>query len=236
MRNDPGVAKVVYSGETFGGHGEARWEHFSEDCHTVWNVDDAFVLDNLGDEVTMREVITDWHANTQNHAAGVTFEHGLHVPLGLRVETLIKVWLIFLGETNARSKGVGIVVFKDAACGVHRAVNSTVIAQIRQVQCANDIGTNGLRLVILAPIDVRASGNTRRHEYVGGLLGVEFGGHVGAVFDTGGGKDDCDGGVFGGDEGGHFAADPAGFASVDKGFGEWGGCGAHGAFEGMGQC
>lgn len=166
----------------------------------------------------MAQIITDGHAHTKDHTGGITLEHGFHISLRLGVEALVEVGFVFFGEANARPEGVSVVIFEDAPSGVDGAVDVAFIAQVGNVECANDVGTDSLGFVIFAPINVGTAGNAGGVEDVGGLDRVELGGHVGAVLDACRGKDDLD--ILFTEEGGHFTADPAGFAAVDESFGD----------------
>lgn len=168
----------------------------------------------------MTEVVTDGHTNTKDHTVGVALEHGLHVSLGLGVETLIEIGNSLFGETNARSEGVGIVIFEDTSGGVDGAVDVTFVATVGDVECTDDVGTDGIGFVILAPINVGTASNSSGHEDVGGFDLVELLGYIGAIFDTRFGKDYLYVGFL--EEDGHFAADPAGLSAEDESFGEWG--------------
>ncbi len=79
---------------------------------------------------------------------------------------------------------MGVVIFEDAPGGVDGAVDVAFIAQVGDVESANDIGTDSLGFVIFTPINVGTAGNAGGIEDVGGLDTVELGGHVGAVLDA----------------------------------------------------
>ena len=50
-------------------------------------------------------------------------------------------------------------VLEDAAGGIQGHVNALVMASLREVKRANDIGAEGLVLVGFAPVDVGAAGD-----------------------------------------------------------------------------
>ena len=111
VRNDARVGKIVYSRQPLLGHCQRCGEHLSENGHGVGNVNDLFVLDNLGDKVAMKKIIRHGHADTKNEAIRITLEHGLHVSLGLTVKGTSKVRNIFFGESNALAERVLFIVF-----------------------------------------------------------------------------------------------------------------------------
>lgn len=165
----------------------------------------------------MGEVVADGHSHAQDEAAGVAFEHGLHVALGLGVEALVEVGHVLFGESDAGAERMFVVVFEDAARGVDGAVDVALVAQVGEVQRANDVGPYGVGPVIFAPVDVGAAGDAGGHEDVGGLDCVEFGCDGFAVFAAGRGEHYFY--AFGFQQDGHFAADPACLAAVDERFG-----------------
>lgn len=172
--NDSRVCKVVDSSESLLRHGERGWKHLVKDGHGVWNVDDSLVLDNLGHKVTVKQVVRNWHANAENKAVGITFEHRLHISFGLAVEGTVKVRNIFLSKALARSKWMTIIILEDATSCVHGDMNIAEHAQIRNIECSNDIGTNRFGFVILAPINIGTASNASSHENMGWLDLIKF--------------------------------------------------------------
>ena len=77
----------------------------------------------------------------------------LNVSLGLRVEGTSKVGLISL-EVSTAANWVSIVVGVDAAGSKDGDVDALQVTSIGQVQGTDDIVSDGLLLVVLAPIDV----------------------------------------------------------------------------------
>ncbi len=152
-------------------------------------------------------------------------EHGFHESLRLGVEAFVEVGFVLFGEADPRPEGVGVVVFENAPRGVDGAVDVPFIAQVGNVERADNVGADGVGFVILAPINVGTTGNAGGVEDVGGSDGVELRCHVGAVLDAGRGQDHLD--TLFPEEGGHFTADPAGFAAVDESLGEGSGGGGH---------
>jgi hypothetical protein len=90
----------------------------------------------------VKEIIRYGHADTKNEAIRITFEHGLHVSLGLTVEGSVKVGLVFFGESNARSKRVLVIVFKDTTGSINSAMDVTLIAEVSKIESSNNVGTN----------------------------------------------------------------------------------------------
>ena len=166
---------------------------------------------------------SDGHAHAQDEARGVAPEHGLHETLRLGVEALVEVGDVVLREADARPEGMGVVVFEDAPRGIDRAVNAALVAEVGEVERADDVGADGFGHVVLAPVDVRTAGDAGGHEDVGGLDVVELRGDVGAVLAAGVGEDEFDALLL--EQDGHLAAYPAGLAAIDENFGEGGGSG-----------
>lgn len=163
---------------------QTGWEHFSQDCHRVGDIDDAIVLDNLGDKGSVDQIVTDRHTDSQNHAVGILLEHGFHVSLGLAVKGSIKVGRILLGKANTRSQRMLVVVDKDTTSGIDSAMDVANATKIGQVQCTNDIGADGFRLVRFTPINIGTTGNTSGIQDVGRLDFVQFGGDGLAIFQS----------------------------------------------------
>ena len=192
VRNDTGVGKVVDTLEALLGHGQGGGEHLGQDGHRVGNVDDALVLDNLGNERAVDEIVRDGHADPQNQAVGVLLEHGFHVSLGFAVKGSVKVGNVLLGKADSGSLGVLFVVHKDATGGVDGAVNVSLETQIGQIQGSDDVGSDGFGLVRFAPIDVGTAGDAGGVQDVRGLVFVQLLGNGLAVLETAVGGLDLD--------------------------------------------
>lgn len=93
--------------------------------------------------------------------------------LGLGIEAARKVGRVGLEETWA-VPGVLLVVLVDAAGCEDGAVDALEEAAVGQVQSTNDIGSHGVLLVVLAPVDIGAAGAASSVENVGGLDTVEL--------------------------------------------------------------
>lgn len=52
--DDTRVGEVVDTGQTLLSHTQRKWQHFGQNGHGVWDVDNLFVLDNLGYEVSVK--------------------------------------------------------------------------------------------------------------------------------------------------------------------------------------
>ena len=72
-----------------------------QDSHRVRNVYNLFILRNLGDEVTVNQVVRNRHANAKDQAIVVCLEHWFHVSFGLAVERSVEIWFVFLSESFA---------------------------------------------------------------------------------------------------------------------------------------
>ena len=84
--NNSGIGKVVNARQSLVRHGQGRGQHFVENRHGIGNVDNLFVLGNLGHKVAVRKVVTDGHAHTENQTGGIGFEHGFHETFGFAVK------------------------------------------------------------------------------------------------------------------------------------------------------
>jgi hypothetical protein len=182
--NDSWVGKVVDTGKSSLGHGERGREQLMQYGHGVGDVDDSLILDNLGNEVTMDEIVRDGHAHTKNEAGRIAFEQRFHVSLGLTVERPIKVGLVLLSETDSRSQRVGFIVLEDASSSVNSAVDSLFVTQVDNVQSSEHVSADCLGLVVLAPVNVGASSNTSTHENMGRLDLINLLLNIGAVLET----------------------------------------------------
>mmetsp|Transcript_16940 Transcript_16940/g.23972 ORF Transcript_16940/g.23972 Transcript_16940/m.23972 type:complete len:115 (-) Transcript_16940:215-559(-) len=114
----------------------------------------------------MEEIIGDGHADAQDETCVVAFEHLFHVSFGFRVEGLGKVGFGLLEESHAGAEGMGVVVLEYASGGVDRAVNVVGVADVGDVEGADDVGSDGLRFVVFAPVDVWAARDSCCHKNV----------------------------------------------------------------------
>jgi len=85
---------------------------------------------------------------------------------------------------------VGLIVGVDTSSGKDCDVDSLQVTAIGQVQCANNVVTDGLLLVILTPIDVGAASGTGSVEDVGWLDSLKLSKHLLSVLHTDGGGED----------------------------------------------
>mmetsp|Transcript_45931 Transcript_45931/g.143731 ORF Transcript_45931/g.143731 Transcript_45931/m.143731 type:complete len:257 (-) Transcript_45931:406-1176(-) len=67
-----------------------------------------------------------------------------------------------------------VIVLEDAARRVEGHVDAAAGAAVGAVERADDVGADGLLLVVLAPVHVRAARHARRAEHVRRLLAVEL--------------------------------------------------------------
>ena len=132
----------------------------------------------------MKEVVRNGHADSKNETVGVALEHGFHVSLCFRVEGSVKVGFVFFGKSNARSERVSVVVLEDAAGSIDGAVNAFEATQVGDIKSSNDVRTNRLGFVVLAPVNVGPSSNASRHEDVRRLDLFEFSINVSAILNT----------------------------------------------------
>jgi len=144
-----------------------------EDGVGVRNIDDTLVLGDLGNEVTGVQVIADWHAESEDQAVAVILHDLLDVCLSLRVERTVEVGLVSLEETWT-ANWVAVIVCIDAASGKDSDVNALLVAAIGQVKSTDNIVSNGLLLVVLAPVNIRSASGTSSIEDVGRLVFFEL--------------------------------------------------------------
>lgn len=200
-----GVGEVVDSGVLVLGHEDGGWEEIVEDGVGVGDVDDTLVLGDLGDEVTGVEVIADWHAESEDQAVAVVLHdlrivsfcqiaypaqtHLLNVCLGFGVERAIEVGLVSLEETWATNR-VGVVVGIDTASGKDSDVNALLVTAIGQVNGTDNVVSDGLLLVVLAPVNVGSASRSSSIEDVGWLVFVELSDDSFSVLHADGGRED----------------------------------------------
>jgi len=144
------------------------WEEVVENSVGVGNINNALILGDLGDEVAAVQVIADWHSQSQDEHLWVGFHDLLNVSLGLGVERAIEIGLISL-KVPWTSDGVLLIVCVDAAGGKDGEVDLLQETAVSQVEGADDVASDGLLLVVLAPIDIRTSGAASTVEDVGWL-------------------------------------------------------------------
>jgi len=113
----------------------------------------------------------------------------LNVGLGLGVERAIEVGLVGL-EISWTSNGVGLVVGVDTASGEDGDVNSLQVTAVGQVQCTNNVVSDGLLLVVLTPVDIGAASRTGSVEDVGWLDSLELSNDLLSVLHADGGGED----------------------------------------------
>lgn len=105
---------------------------------------------------------------------------------------------------------------EDAPSGVDGRVNTFQTAQVDDVQGSNDIGSDGFRLVVFAPVNVGTSRDTRGHEHMSGFDAVEFRFHIGTVFNADFGVVDFNAVLLAHFV--HFTADPSCLSTVNEDF------------------
>lgn len=93
--------------------------------------------------------------------------------LGLGVEAASEIGSVSFKETWAVPR-VLLVVLVDAAGSKDGAVNALEEAAVGQIKGSDDIGSHGILLVILTPVDIRATGAASGVENMGGLDAVEL--------------------------------------------------------------
>ena len=133
--------------------------------------------------------------------------------LGLRVEGTDEIGSVLFFEADSGSERMSGIVLEDATGGVVEEEEAVVAADIGESEGSDDVGSDGLHLVGLAPVDVGPARDSGGVEYVGGLdLGyVLFEG--GPVLETARGV--LEGDTLGLAEGAEGATNPARTA-VDK--------------------
>jgi len=174
VRDGTGVGEVVNSSLLVLGKKDGGWEQVVEEGVRVRNINDTLVLGDLGDEVAAVKVVAHGHSQSQDEHVRVGFHDLFDVGLRLRVEGAIKVGLVGL-EIAWAADGVLLVVCVDASGGENRQVDFLKETAIGQVQGANDIASDGLLLVVLAPIDIGATCAASTVENVSWLDSLELG-------------------------------------------------------------
>jgi len=150
------VGEVVDSGVFVLGEENGGWEEIVEDGVGVGDIDYAVVFGNLGNEVAAVEVIADGHSETEDVSVGVCFHDLLNMCLGLRVERTSKVGLVSL-EISFSANWMVIIVGIDTPGGKDSDMDSLLVTTICQIEGTNNVVSNGILPVILAPIDVWSS-------------------------------------------------------------------------------
>ena len=74
MRNGARVGKVVDTNVAVLGEEDGCWQQVREDGVAVGNVHHVVVFGDLGDKVSGVQVIRNWHAQTEDQAAGVVLD------------------------------------------------------------------------------------------------------------------------------------------------------------------
>ena len=71
--NGTWVGEVVNAGIFMLSQKNGSWEEIVEDGVGVGDVDDTFVLGDLGNEVTGVQVVADWHTKSEDQSVAVVF-------------------------------------------------------------------------------------------------------------------------------------------------------------------
>lgn len=107
-----------------------------------------------------------------------------HHGFGFGIEGSNKIGGFFLLEADPGIERVRGIVLENAAGGVINENQPSLAAHIGQAQGSDHIGSNGLDLMRLAPVDVGAAGYTGGVEDVGRLHGGDVGLEGGAVLEA----------------------------------------------------
>jgi len=183
------VGEVVDTGILVLGQEDGGREEIVENSVGVGDIDDTLVFGDLGDEVTGVKVVADWHAKSEDQAVAVVLHDLLNVCLGLRVERTIEVGLVSLEESRA-ANWVAVVVGVDASSGKDSDVNALQVAGVSQVQGTDNVVSDGLLLVVLAPVDIGSASGTSSIEDVGGLIFLELSNDTFSVLHANSGSED----------------------------------------------
>lgn len=167
------VGEVVDAGLLVLSEEDGGWEEIVEDGVGVWNINDTIVLGDLGDKVAGVQVVRDWHSQSEDENVLVVLHDLLNVSLGLRVEGAVKVGLVGLLETWA-TDWVLLIVSVDAAGGEDGAVDVLEVAAVGKAEGTDNVGADGVLLVILAPIDVWTASAASAVQDVGWLDTLEL--------------------------------------------------------------
>mmetsp|Transcript_2287 Transcript_2287/g.3307 ORF Transcript_2287/g.3307 Transcript_2287/m.3307 type:complete len:324 (-) Transcript_2287:93-1064(-) len=220
VRNNTRIGEIVNSGECRLCHGKRGGKHFVQHGHRIRNIHDTLVLDNLCDEISVEQIVRDWHAHTKDQAVGVVLEQLFHVSLGFTVEGFRKVGNVFFDKANSGSKRMCFVVLKDTSGSVDCAVNLLHVTQIGNIEGSNHVGAHRFWFVIFTPVNVWASGDSGRHEHVGWLYFIEFLIKILSVFQSCRAKDTFNA-ILLLNKLRHELSDPSGLSSIDEDFLHW---------------
>jgi hypothetical protein len=161
-------------------------------------VDDEFVLGYLVDEVSGVEIVAYWHAKAEDqdilkasqdlyvlvsdmYITRIRNTHRFNVGLGHRVKAPIKVRSISLLESRPPNRML-LIILIDTPSRKNSAMNTSLVTLICKRQSPDNIRAHGLRLVILAPIDVRSSCTARSVKNVRWLKDLKGFGNVVTIF------------------------------------------------------
>jgi len=89
--------------------------------------------------------------------------------LGLRVEGTGEIGSVVFFEADSGSERMSGIVLEDATGGVVEEEEAVLAADVGESEGSDDVGSDCLDLVGLAPVDVGAARDTGGVEYVGGL-------------------------------------------------------------------
>mmetsp|Transcript_22185 Transcript_22185/g.59842 ORF Transcript_22185/g.59842 Transcript_22185/m.59842 type:complete len:345 (-) Transcript_22185:26-1060(-) len=193
VRHHARVREVPDAREPAARHLEGDGHHLREHRHAVGNVNYFGVARDLVDEIAMElQVVADGHTHPQDARVWVVFHHVLHVGLGVGVEGAVEVGLVLLLEADARAELMLVIVLKDAPRGEHGAVDTALVGEVRQIERADDVHSDGLRLVRLAPVHVWPASHTRSVEHVCWLHLIKLLGEGLAILEASGGKLELD--------------------------------------------
>eukprot|EP00968_Pinguiococcus_pyrenoidosus_P018502 scaffold1944_cov241-Pinguiococcus_pyrenoidosus.AAC.16 len=185
VRDRARVAEVVHAREAALGHRDRDGHEVVQHGHGVGDVHNAAVLADLGDEVARAEVVADRHAHAETEDVRNVPKQLLQQALGEGVEGAGEVGpvhgIVLLEGAHVAPGAVllqdrhrvVVVVFEDTARG----------EQLSRAQRADDVGADGLQLVILAPVHIRPARHPGGAQDVRGLLAVQLRFHALAVLE-----------------------------------------------------
>jgi len=174
VRNSSWVGEVVDTRLLVLGHENGCWQEIVQDRVGIGDVDYALVFGDLGDEVAGMKVVADWHAESENKGVLVCLHDLLNMGLRFRIERAIEIGLVGL-QVSRPSNWVRLIILVNTTRSIDGSMDSLQETSIGQVQSTDDIASDGLLLVIFAPINIGTAGATSTVENVCWLDPLEFG-------------------------------------------------------------
>lgn len=198
------VSEVVHTCLLVLGHGDYQREQVVQDGVGIRDVDNEFVLCDLGYKGAWVQIVGDGHADAKREGVWVSGAHDVFDSgLGEGVEAAAEVGSVFFGEGSA---GEGVALFvvlravdaytwssvpsvheilcekvRPTSSGHVGEMHAPLVAQLCQHQSSNHVAAHGFDSVVFAPVDVGTSGLTGTIDDVSWLELVKDLVHLGRV-------------------------------------------------------